>query len=181
MVKLLEKVLNCYKAHLTNLTYGITNRNYSLLYGAVLLLKNNITEDRFVEYFYNNLTCTGNIVLPQTEEELDLISWTINSSDVVLENFVFTSFSAPTVGTYSITTNSVVGYNFLYITAPENRGVKIYDSLTELVFDSSVPSENYEFSEVGEIIVSNNKTNKVYRKNNVYNSYNPVTYYIKIY
>lgn len=73
-----------------------------------------------------------------------------------------------------------MGYNFLYITAPVNRGVKIYDEMSDLVFNSA-GSGSYEFGSVGEIVTGNHRTNIVYRKNNVYNTYNSVTYYITIF
>ena len=180
MVNLLEKVVNCYKYYLTRLTYGITNQDYGLLYGAVLLLKNNITDDKYVEFFSNNLSCAGDIVLSETETTTDLLSWTLNASPVLLDSFVFYSSQVPTIGTYSITTTVTSGYNFLYITVPGDKAIQIYDSLSDLVYDSEIAG-SYEFAYVGDLLMSNNKTNSVLRKLNVFNTYNPVTYYIKIY
>lgn len=59
MDKLKEKIINCYKQYLTNLTYGITTQDYKLLYGAILLAKNNINDQKYIEYFINNLNCSG--------------------------------------------------------------------------------------------------------------------------
>lgn len=180
MLSLLEKVVNCYKYYLTRLTYGITNQDYNLLYGATLLLKNNITDTKYIEFFNNNLSCQGNIVLLEPEITTDLLAWTLNTSTVVQENFIFNSFPVPIIGTYSITTSSVFEYNFLYLSVPSNKAIQIYDSLSDLVYDSEVAGA-YEFSYVGDLLMSNNKENKVLRKNNVFNSHNLVTYYIKIY
>lgn len=180
MLSLLEKVINCYKYYLTRLTYGITNQDYSMLYGATLLLKNNITDEKYIEFFSNNLSCTGDIVLTELETTYDILSWTLNASPVLLDSFIFNSSQIPTIGTYSITTSSTFGYNFLYLTVPSDKAIQIYDSLNDIVYDSEIPG-SYEFSYVGDLLMSNNKENKVLRKNNVFNSHNLVTYYIKIY
>lgn len=182
MASLSEKVANCYKYYLTRLSYGITNQDYCLLYWAILTLKNNITDNKYIQYFYNNLVCptSGGISFPQNDETFDVISWTLNPSDTLSPDFVYISTRASIAGTYIIRTTSTIGYNFLYITVPVSRNVKIYDEMSDLIFDSS-GTGSYEFEYVGEIITGNNRSNAVYRKSNVYNTYNPVTYYVKIF
>lgn len=59
MDNLLEKTYNCYISYLNNLNFGKTEQNYSLIYGAILVLKYNITDARTVQYFENNLHCNG--------------------------------------------------------------------------------------------------------------------------
>jgi hypothetical protein len=63
MVSLKEKVVNCYKQYLTNLIYGIHGRDYKLLYAAILLLRNNIDNPKYIEFLNNNLTCPTTIKL----------------------------------------------------------------------------------------------------------------------
>jgi hypothetical protein len=57
MHNLIEQVVNCYIKYLNNLSYGITTQDYKLLYGAILALKNNIKDEKYLEYFKNNLCC----------------------------------------------------------------------------------------------------------------------------
>ena len=57
MVNLLLKSYNCYISYLDNLNFGRTDQNYNLLYDSVILLKSNINNPKFIEYFINNLSC----------------------------------------------------------------------------------------------------------------------------
>lgn len=181
MTNLEEKVVNCYKYYLTRLTYGITNQNYCMLYGAILAIKNNITDTKYTQYFYNNLNCPNmGVTFPTKSTSYDVFSWTLSPSSTVQSNFVWNNIRIGTGGTFTLRTPSTMGYNFLYITAPVNRGIKIYDEMSDLVFNST-GSGSYEFAAVGEIVTGNHRTNIVYRKNNVYNTYNSVTYYITIF
>lgn len=180
MRSLKEKIVNCYKQYLTRLTYGIVNQDYCLLYGAVLTVKNNITDNKFIQYFENNLICSKTISLADIDTLSNVISWTISSSSVIPNSANFTDIAAPTAGSYTLTTTRVIGYNFLYISAPEHRNVKFYNELNALVFDSRDPG-TYDFSYVGTIVTGDGSTNKVYKKDDVFNTFNPVTYYINLY
>lgn len=55
MASLLNKSYNSYIYFLDNLNNGNTNYEYELLYQAILCLKNNITDKKYVEYFESNL------------------------------------------------------------------------------------------------------------------------------
>jgi hypothetical protein len=59
MANILEKAYNCYIRYLSNLEYGKTDQDYKLLYGATLLLKNKITDEKFIQCFDNRLICPG--------------------------------------------------------------------------------------------------------------------------
>ncbi len=63
MDSLKEKVVNCYKQYLTNLIYGIHDRDYKLLYAAILLLRNNINDPKYIQFLNSNLTCRITIKL----------------------------------------------------------------------------------------------------------------------
>ena len=178
MLKLSEKVVNCYKNYLTKLNYGITEQDYSLLYGAVLMLKTGVTDKKYKEFFYNNLLCTSTIVLDPIEDRM--ITWTINSNANLVQSFVWTEFSSIYAKTYPIETNELAGYNYFYVTVPEAFNVKIYDEMSNLVFDSAVAG-NWQFTYKGTIKTSKGNTNKVYRKINVFNTIHPVKFYIKLY
>lgn len=180
MVKLIQKVANCYQYYLNRLSYGITSQNYDLLYNAVLFLKSGLTDARFEEFFTNNLTCVGDIVLPQIDSITSMIAWALNSTGTVDPSTVFMSSEIPDFGTFSITTNSITGYNYLYIAVPKNKNIQIYDQMTNLMFDSTV-SGSYDFTYVENLTMSNQSIDAVYRKNDVFNTYNPITYYVKIF
>lgn len=180
MINLEEKVVNCFSSFIKALNCGKTDRDYCLLYDAILLLKNNITEDKYVQYFNNNLTCPIIIDLVKTDEMDRIIGFTLNSSDTVLETFTWTETESTNLKTYNITTNSVSGYNFLYFSTPPGTNVRIYDALNNLLFDSSTPG-NYEFELAGSVETSKGQTNVVYKKKNVYNSINPVTFTVSLF
>jgi len=57
MDNLLEKSYNCYIRYLNKLNKGNTEQDYCILYGAILCLKANITDKKYIEYFTNNLNC----------------------------------------------------------------------------------------------------------------------------
>lgn len=173
-----EKIVNCYKQYLTKLNCGIIGQNYCLLYKAILSVKNNISDKKYVEFFENNLNCPITIKLTAMDKIPNVISWV--EATVLSNDTVFTEISAPTAGNYTILTNKVPGYNFLYITAPSDRNVRIYDDFNDIVFDSKAAG-TYQFSYVGNLTTSNGSINKIYRKNNVYNSNVQVPYYINLY
>jgi len=180
MVKLIQKVANCYQYYLNRLSYGITSQDYDLLYDAILFLKSGLIDAGFEEFFENNLNCVGDIVLPQTDTISNMIAWAFNSTGTVNPSTVFISSPIPDFGTFSITTNSVTGYNYLYIAVPQNKNTQIYDEMTSLMFDSTVAG-SYDFTYIGNLTMSNESINSIYRKNDVFNTYNPITYYVKIF
>lgn len=71
MRSLKEKIVNCYTQYLTKLNYGIINQDYKILYGAILLVKNNITTKKYVEFFSNNLICPINIRLSGSNAKIE--------------------------------------------------------------------------------------------------------------
>ena len=87
MINLLEKVINCFSTYLTRLSYGVTEQDYELLYDAVLLLKNNLDEDRYIQYYYNNLQCPVAFKLVISEQALRMISHTLSTSEALLPSF----------------------------------------------------------------------------------------------
>ena len=48
------------------------------------------------------------------------------------------------------------------------------------MFDSTVAG-SYDFTYIGNLTMSNESINSIYRKNDVFNTYNPITYYVKIF
>lgn len=74
MTSLLEKIVNAYKIFLNNLNYGNTKQDYCFLYDAILAVKNNITdEEKYIQYFYNNMDPTITILLEESGEGIDTI------------------------------------------------------------------------------------------------------------
>jgi hypothetical protein len=55
MDNLILLTIKKYSEFLTNLTWGKINQNYDLLYSAVLMIKNNIADEKYVQYINNNL------------------------------------------------------------------------------------------------------------------------------
>lgn len=180
MINLLEKFLNCYSTFIKRLNYGLTNQKYELLYNTFLLLRNNISEPVYVQYFYNNLQCSGNIRLSTPTVTNRVISWAYDADNFLDSNFVWAETSITNPKTYSITTTPRSGYNFIFISVPQDLNVNIYDSINNLLFNSSIAG-SYQFTFVGTITTSKGQLNNVYVKNNVYNTINPVTFYIKLY
>ena len=181
MDKLLEKAINCFSSYLTRLNCGMTQQNYELLYGAVLLLKNNINDTKYIQYFYNNLICSSAIKLTITDAMNRVIGFELSTSEVILPEFVWSETNTPTLGTYTIITDSVPGYNFLYFSIPPGVNVIIYDALGNVLFNSSIPSGGYEFELVGTKETSKGQNNVVYKKKNVYNSTNPIPFTINLF
>jgi len=179
MLSLIEKSINCYIQYINNLSYGIQPGNYEILYKSILLLKNNITDAKYIEYFNNNLVCRTTVKLVEQLTNLDVISWAVAEEDTLPESPNFLTTSAPYAGKYKITTPSVIGYNFLYITAPKHKNIRIYDEMNDLLFDSSYINNEFVYS--GNVITQKGRTNAVYRKNNVFNTLNPIIYYITLY
>lgn len=180
MNSLLEKALNCYSTYLTRLSIGKTDQNYDLLYDAILLLKNNVSESKYTQYYENNLTCQTVTRLEEVPEGDKVIGFELSTSETILESFEWVETPATTLKTYTITTDSVLGYNFLYFSIPSDANVIIYDALNTVIYNSEVSSPLYAFELVGTALTSNNQINKVYRKKNVYNSNNPITFNINL-
>lgn len=179
---LLQKAYNCYLVFLDNLNYGKVNQNYCLVYDAILLIANNIEDKQYIQYFENNLECGSLYTLNITTDMNRKILWTLSSSSTPLDNFVWNEIAANKNATYQFTTNSLPGFNYLYIATPQDKSVIIYNELNMPVFDSSAaPNGNNQLFElVGTKTVGNN-TNNIYKKKNVYNTFNPVLFKVQIY
>ena len=54
---LLERVHNSFIKYITNLEYGKTDDNYTMLYNSLLVLNPEIGNSKFIEFFYNRLNC----------------------------------------------------------------------------------------------------------------------------
>ena len=180
MIKLLEKFVNCYNSYLDKLTYGIIPKDYSLLYNSYLLLKTNINNPRYIQYYYNNLKCPIKIKLIVSDDMNRLISYALNPSGTLLNSFSWNEIDITSLRTYSVTNESLSGYNYIYISVPQDLNCAIYDALNNLLFNSAIPG-NYQFSLVGTTTTSKEKVNVVYKKKNVYNTFNPVTFYVKLF
>ena len=181
MVNLMGKVVNCYQTFLTYLTYGITNQNYELLYDANLLLRNEITDEKFRQYFYNNLKCSSNINLNESVTVNNkVISWTLNDSDILTNLFNWSEVNVTAAQTYNINSGSTTGYYYMYLSVPKDTRILIYDELGNLLFDAS-DSNTDEFEPCGMIQTSYGNINTVYKKKNMFNAKNPIVFTIKIY
>lgn len=184
MPSFLEKAVNCYISYLTNLNYGITDQKYCILYDSWILLKNNITDRRIVDYYSSHLNCPIKIKLELSMDVKNLITWTINKSGATTNLFEWNNIDIlNTNKNYTVTTNSVVGYNYFYLTLPQNLDFTIYDEMNNLLFDTKNTNENLNngFILEGTIKTINNQTNLVYRKKNMFNTVNKVTFNIKLY
>lgn len=180
---LLEKAYNCYIAYLDNLNYGKVTQNYCLLYDAILMIANDITDQQYVEYFESNLDCNRRYVLNITDDMGRQILWTLNDSEVVLGNFNWTTIDAPINTTYQFTTNSLGGFNYVYISVPQTVNMLIFNELNVQIQDSLAPGTNPNqlFTLVGTMTLENGNTNNVWKKKDVYNTINPVLFKVKIY
>lgn len=178
---LLQKAYNCYLVFLDNLNYGKVSKNYCLIYDAILCIANNVEDKQFIQYFENNLECGSLYSLNITTDMNRKILWTLNSSSTVLDGFSWNQISVPKNGTYEFTTNSLTGFNYLYIATPQEATVIIYNELNIPVFNSTLPtnSSNQLFELVGTKTVGTT-TNNVYKKKNVYNTFNPVLFKVQI-
>ena len=87
MPSFLEKAVNCYISYLTNLNYGITDQKYCILYDSWILLKNNITDRRLVDYYSSHLNCPIKIKLELSMDVKNLITWAINKSGATTNLF----------------------------------------------------------------------------------------------
>lgn len=179
MIRLEEKVVNCFSRYLTNLICGKTDQNYCLLYDSILLLRNNINEEKYIQYFYNNLNCSGNIKLEVIDEKNRILGSTLNVLETSDNSFIWDEIDTPNLKTYSITTDSLQGYNFFYISIPPNTDARVYDSLNNLLLDTSIAGD-YEFIYDSTVVTSKGQVNSVYRKKNMYNTINPVNFIVTL-
>ena len=180
---LLEKAYNCFIVYLDRLSYGKVNQSYCLLYDAILAIANNIQEPQYIQYFENNLDCINMYYLNITDSMNRKILWTLHDSDILLNSFSWNEIDAPINDTYQFTTNSKISFNYLYVSIPQGVNSMIFNELNVQIFDSLVGpnATNQLFSLVGTMTLPNGSVNNVYRKNDVYNTYNPVLFKVKIY
>lgn len=180
MPSLLEKAINCYDQYLKNLNYGITNQKYCMLYEALVLLKYDINDKTLLDYYSSHLNCPININLVMDINVKNMITWTINRLDSVADTFEWNNIDISTTNRYyTVTTNSVSGYNYFYLTIPQNQDFMIYDEMNNLLFDTKNPNTNFVLR--GTVTTSENQTNLVYMKSNMFNTVNQVNFNIKLY
>lgn len=179
---LLEKAFNCYLIYLDNLNYGKVSQSYCLLYDAILMISNNIDDKKFAQYFENNLDCPKLHSLNITEDMNRKILWTLNSSPTLLSSFTWNEIPTPSNGVFQFTTNNLYGFNYLYVSIPQDVETILYNELDMQIYNSTVaPSgSNQLFELVGTMNVGNT-INNVYKKKNVYNTNNGVLFKVKIY
>ena len=182
MVNLLGKVVNCFSTYLDYLTYGVTNQDYNLLYEANLVLRNNITEEKYRQYYYNNLRCSSKIQIDESSTVSDIkLSWVLSENESINNTFSWNEIDIiNNTKTYTINTPVQSGYKFMYISFPEKAKFTIYDELNNILYDSMITSV-YEFETSGMIETSVGNVNMVYRKKNVFNTTRPVIFTIKFY
>lgn len=181
MINLIDKVVNCYLAYLKRLNYGDARKPSSLLYNAILYLKSGIDNDQYTEYFYNNLKCPKTITLTDNLAIYRTIAWALSSSEELLTSFTFTETDTPTLRSYTLTTTSLVGFNYIYISVPQDVEFIITDVLGNTLFNSTIAPAGQSFSLAGTTTTSEGLTNSVYKSNDVFNTYNPVTYIVTLF
>lgn len=159
-----EKIVSYYKYFLANLNVGLI-KDYKLMYAAIICLKNNIIEEKYLEYFYSNLDCSNKITLP--EATYGNITLGIGTDDTKFETIKVNG-----INTYKLETKPSPGFNFIYLSIPFNIPFRIYD---ELGIDIS---DNFIFT--GKVVQIDNKFNKIYKKNNVLNTVSALTFKIKL-
>lgn len=183
MNELLIRAYNCYLVHLDNLNFGRTDKTYCLLYDAILTIANDIQEEQFIEYFVANLFCPENFPLELTKDMNRVIAWTLNDSDIVQNSFNWNIINAPINDTYPIQTNKLIGFNFFYLSIPQGTNFIVYNELNMVLYDSALPANhnNQLFSFKETMLMNNNQTNNIFRKNDIYNTSNSVLFKIKLY
>lgn len=179
---LLQKAYDCYLIYLDNLNYGRVNQNDCLVYDAILAIANNITDKQFIQYFEENLLCGNLYPLTLTDDMDRFILWVLDPSETLLSNFVWNEIPAPTNTVYPFTTNSLYGFNYLYVSVPQNVNFTIENELNITIYDSSLPAEatNQLFALAGTMTLDNGTVNNVYRKTNVYNTHNPILFKVRL-
>lgn len=181
MVNLLEKSYNCYMNFLDGLNYGRNSLKYDILQNAILCLKNNITEIRYVQYFENNLTCKKRYPLNITTTMERIIAWYL-SPNPDTSTFIWNEKEAPSLTTYYIDVAAKSGFNYLYFSLPQDVSFIIYNSLDMVLYNSTLPDSAAQlFMLVGTSTTSKGAINSVFRKKDVYATSTPITYKIKLF
>lgn len=109
MVNLINKVVNAYKAFLNNLNWGNSKQDYRMLYNATLLLKNDIQDYKYVQYFSNNLISKKLITIPEST----YIYWKVGATAEWI------TIVTPRDYIYYITVPPIMGNNYVYIAFPK--------------------------------------------------------------
>lgn len=182
MVNLLEKAYNCYIAYLDRLNYGRVSQNYSLLYDSILCLKNVISEEKFIQYFENNLLCPERFALNITTAMERIIAWDLSTSYTAL-SFIWNELPAPMLASYNFTTDAEFGLSFLYLAVPPDANFILYNSLGFVIHDSTIDqnANGQNFKLYGSALMSNGSTNNVWRKDEPYDSSKPIDFKIKLF
>lgn len=183
MEELIEKAYNCYIAYLNRLNYGKVDQSYCLLYDAILAIANDITEEKYLEYFINNLTCPILYQIEEAENINRMISWTLSSEETPDATFSWTELAAQTDTTYYVITSELVGFNFFYVSVPQSSNCIIYNELDMVLYNStlSAADPSQAFSLAGTLTTSEGQANNILRKNDVYNTTHPVLFKVKLF
>ena len=182
MINLLQKAYNCYITYLDGLNYGRYSQNYCLLYDSILCLKNVITDEKYIQYFDNNLLCPERFTLNITEQMERIIAWDLSTS-YTSNSFVWNDLIAPMLATYTFNTDAEVGLHFIYLAIPQDVNFIVYNSLGFILHDSTKPQTDpgQNFQLYGTAIMSNGSTNNVWRKNDPFDSGREIEFKIKIF
>jgi hypothetical protein len=93
---LLQRAYNCYLTYLDRLAYGRTDQDFCLLYGGIQVLANKM-EERYAQFFRENLLCPERYDLDIVDNANKFILWTLNASPQ-LEEFTWSEIAAPVDG-----------------------------------------------------------------------------------
>lgn len=180
--ELLSKAYNCYLQFLSNMNYGRINQCYSLLYDAILSLKENITDIQYTQYFENNLICPEVFTLNEIEP-MRILAWHLNSNSDA-SSYVWEEIMVPTLGEYSFTTHTKYGLNFLYLSIPPNTNFIVYNALGNVIHNSTLPEggTNQLFTLVGTSLMTNGAINQVWKKIDPFNTTTyPIDFKVKLF
>jgi hypothetical protein len=180
---LLNKAYNCYIKFLNNVNYGRFSQEYCLLYDAILSLKENISDIKYVQYFENNLLCPNLYQLNISQEMVKLFAWDLNPSDIAT-SFVWNETIVNNLGDYNFTTNTQYGLNFLYIAIPPGVNFIIYDVLGNILHNSTLPEggPQQEFTMIGTSRMSSGVMNVTWKKINPFSTTTyPVDFKIRLF
>lgn len=178
MDNLMEKALTCYKKYLTNLNCGVTDQCYDMLYNALIYNDSGLNNQTYYQYFFNNLKCGGSVT-PTIGYSGDVISIAVSSEETIDNTFEWDELEVSEPRIYTLVSQSIPGYNYVYISVPNNKNFKITDALGNILYDSTSQG-NYSFEYAGKITTDNNRTNKAYKKTNVFNTINPVKFNVEL-
>jgi hypothetical protein len=181
MARLEEKVVNCFDTYLKNLNYGKASKPSKLLYDAILYLRNRLDNDAIEAFLYNNLRCKNNIKLTETSSMKRVLSVTLSPSEEPLSTFIWKEYKAPVDADYTLTTTSTPGFNFVYISVPQDKNFIITNALGHVLFNSLLIPSEQNFTLAGTVRTTKGQTNAVYRGNNIFNGHNPVKFIVKLF